>query len=64
MEPYMQTPPDFNRLWSWVREALRRVWPTPLLYLAGAVLVVVAAHEYLCVVYIALALAAINSGHR
>ena len=63
MEPYMQTPPDFNRLRSWVRKALRRIRPTPLLYLAAAVLVVVA-HEYLCVVYVALALVAINRRHR
>ena len=63
MEHYRETPPDFNWLRTWARKALRRVWPTPLLYLAGAV-VVVLAHEYLCVVYLALALAAINSGHR
>ena len=63
MRHYRETPPDFNWLRSWVRKALRRIQPTPLLYVAAAVLEVVA-HEYLCVVYIALALAAINSGHR
>ena len=63
MRHYRETPPDFNWLRFWVRKALRRIQPTPLLYVAAAVLEVVA-HEYLCVVYIALALAAINSGHR
>ena len=54
---------DFNRLRKAIRAILRRIRPTPLLYMAAAMVVVVA-HEYLCVVYIALALAAINSGHR
>ena len=54
---------DFNRLRKAIRTIFHRVWPIPLLYLAAAVLVVLA-HEYLCVVYIALALAAINSGNR
>ena len=36
MRHYRETPPDFNWLRSWVRKALRRIQPTPLLYVAAA----------------------------
>ena len=57
-------PQAFKWLWWVIQGILSRIPPPPVLHLTAAV-VVVFAHQFLCVVYIALALAETENGrHR